>query len=138
MSLVTNYNVGGVIDEVKNIKIPGLIASMRNPFAKGFKLDVPAIPGVYTIEYLATEDIEIVNVGIACSGYSDEDFWELIIGDKKLYETIYTKELPETINMGGSFISVYLVEANTLIKLGFHNVSGTSKTVWVNMRFLKN
>ena len=32
---------------------------------------------------------------------------------------------------------MYPLEENTVIKFDFHNVSGTSKSIWYNIKFLR-
>ncbi len=137
MGLVTNYSVGGVIDEIKKVNIPGITPDFYVPYAKGFQIDVPALAGTYFCEYTLQEDMVMSGVAIACSGYRDKDFWELSVGNQKIFETIYTKELPETIGTSGGLAAMYLIKAGTKITIDFHNDSCTSKKVWVNIRFYK-
>ncbi len=155
MAFSVNYNVGGkvdevdVVNEVKNLKggkldqvvyideigkihIPGF-PTLGVPFTKGLKINIPATMTTHTIEYVPTVDMELSGVIIACSGYADDDYWELIINGVTYYETIYTKELPEMSPQSG----VIPVAANTAIAISFHNDSGTSKTVWFNLKFFK-
>lgn len=132
------FPVGGVIDEVKKINFPPhLFPKLTMPFTKGFRMDVPSMAGVYTKTYTATQDLEMVDVGLACSGYGDGDFWELTVGTEKTVETMYTKELPQNINMGTTLYTVMQVPAGTKITFAFNNQSLTSKTVWFDLRFLK-
>lgn len=132
------YAAGGVIDEVKKINFPAhLFPKLTTPFTKGFRMDVPAMAGVYTTTYTAPQNMEMVDVGLACSGYGDGDYWELTVGANKTIETMYTKELPQNINMGTTLYTVIQIPAGTTITLQFNNQSLTSKTVWFDLRFLK-
>lgn len=132
------YAAGGVIDEIKKINFPDhLFPTLTTPFTKGFRLETPAIAGIYTKTYKTLQDLELVDVGLACSGYGDGDLWELNVGTTKLVETMYTKELPQHINMGTTLYTVIQIPAGTDITLEFHNLSATSKTVWFDLRFLK-
>jgi len=150
MSFTVSYQVGGrvdkvkqvaqvsVVEEVKRINFPEhLFPTKHRPFTKGFRMSIPAMTGTYETVYTPEEDMELVDIGIACSGYADNDYWELLVGDYKVVETMYTKELPEHINMGTTLYVVHAVPAGTPMRLQFHNDSGTSKTVWFNLRFLR-
>lgn len=138
MAFNTVYPVGGTIDEIKKINFPEhVFPTLFEPGMQGFEIDVPAAKGVYQEQFLATHDIELTDVAIACSGYGKGDYWELEVGGKKLYKTIYTKELPQHVNVGTAIFTVYKVPAGTPILLQFNNTSGTSKTVWFDLRFLQ-
>lgn len=144
MSVVQNYNVGGVIDEVKKINWPAhLFPRLTEPYYKGF-LDMllPAVPGLYTQEYECPVDMELINVSLACSGYADGDYWEVYTtrpGENEycLVETMPTRELAESINMGNVLYIVHRLPAGSKIRFDFHNNSGTSKMVWPSLRFLR-
>lgn len=143
MALVQAYAVGGVIDEIRNINWPAhLFPRKTKPFLKGLRLEVPAIEGTYMVTYTCTEEMELVNVSIACSGYKDTDEWELITiapgeSEYKVVETMPTRELAESINMGHHLYIVHRLPAGSIIKFLFHNNSATSKIVWPSMRFLR-
>lgn len=138
MGFNVTYPAGGVIDEVKKINFPPhLFPSLAKPFTKGFKLEIPAITGVYTLTYTAAQPIELIDIGLACSGYADDDYWEMTVGTEKIVETMYTKELPQHVNMGTTLYVVQRIATGTEIKMEFHNDSGTSKNVWFDLRFLK-
>lgn len=143
MGVVQNYNVGGWIDEIKKINWPAhLFPRFTKPFVKGFRIEIPAIPGVYTEEYELTEDMELINIALVCSGYKDTDEWECVTiapGENpyKVVETMPTRELAESINMGNVLYIVHRLPAGSKIRFEFHNNSGTSKTVWPSLRFLR-
>jgi hypothetical protein len=143
MALVQNYNVGGVIDEIKKVNWPAhLFPRKTKPFLKGLRLEVPAIDDVYMVTYTCSEEMELVNVSIACSGYKDTDEWELVTiapgePEYKVVETMPTRELAESINMGHHLYIVHRLPAGSIIKFLFYNKSATSKIVWPSMRFLR-
>ena len=157
MGFNTNYSVGGNLDNLKNIEggtidriksidsLPTLdisfpdyiVPKYKQPYTKGFKLDVPALDGVYTISYTATSNLELIDVAIACSGYNTDDYWNLSVNDTVLFETIYTKEIPQHVNMGTTLFTVYQVNIGDIIKLDFYNIGAESKIVWSDFRFLK-
>ena len=136
MSFTPNYNVGGIIDLLRNLPYP-LFPRKQKPFHKGFDVKMPARAGVYSFEYVPELDVEFTGIAVACSGYREGDYWELSVGEEKLFETIYTKELPESHSVGAGFGMIYPVEKGTRIKFDFYNDSRTSKTVWINLKFLR-
>lgn len=143
MGVVQNYNVGGWIDEIKKINWPAhLFPRKTKPFHKGFRLEIPAMSGTYSIQYTCVEEMELINVSLACSGYKDSDEWEVTTkapGDAeyKVVESMPTRELAESINMGNVLYIVHRLPAGSIIRFDFHNKSGTSKTAWPSLRFLR-
>lgn len=144
MPVVQNYNVGGVIDEVRKINFPDhLFPRFRTPYYKGFRnFSVPAIKNKYSIDYECTTDMELINVSLACSGYGDGDYWEVYTtapGEEEycLIETMPTRELAESINMGNVLYIVHRLPAGSVIRFDFYNESATSKRVWPSLRFLR-
>ncbi len=143
MGVVQNYGVGGWLDEVKKINFPAhLFPRLSTPFTKGFTIEVPPLPGVYTVEYVLPEQMELVNVALACSGYRDGDIWEVTTekpgeAPYTLVETMPTRELAESINMGNVLYIVHALPKDSIIKFHFYNNSGTSKVVWPSLRLLK-
>lgn len=138
MGFNTSYSVGGVIDEVK--KLPkGVAPEKLNPFVKGFRLSVPAVIGIYEAAYTLPRDMNLLGIAVVMSGYADNDYWELTVttssGERKVCETVYTKELPEEI----TFIPNVGIElkTNDTVKFSFANDSGTSKTIWFNLKFVE-
>lgn len=143
MGVVQNYNVGGWIDEIKKVNFPAhLFPRLTRPFVKGFRLEVPAIEDIYELEYTLTENMELINISLACSGYKDTDEWTVTTtqpGEAPYVavESMPTRELAESINMGNVLYIVHRLTAGTVIRFEFHNNSGTSKTVWPSLRFLR-
>jgi hypothetical protein len=132
------YPVGGVIDEVKKVNFPPhLFPTKSRPWTKGFRMEIPPTTGMFELVYVPTVDLELIDVGLACSGYGDEDYWELQVGTEKIIETMYTKELPQHINMGTTLYTIERIPAGTPLKMQFHNSSASTKTVWFDFRFLK-
>lgn len=146
--LQATYPVGGVVDKIKQLppvdirsmpsvqvtQLPGF-PTKTYPYGKGFRIEVPAMPGVYETTYVLPREMELVSVAIACSAYADGDFWELDRDGHLLMETMYTKEVPEAHGMGAGS-GVLLLPPGTILTLRFNNQSGTSKVVWFNLRFL--
>jgi hypothetical protein len=131
------YSAGGIIDKVKEFPYPQFPHKVI-PYVKGFNLNVPATQGVYNYNYTLLEDMELVSIAIACSTYDVSDYWEVVVGDEKICETIYTKELPESVGMGNYLSVVYPVIQNTVITMYYYNNSGNAKQVWFNFKFLRD
>lgn len=136
MGFQTNYNVGGIIDLVRQFPYP-LFPRKTIPFSKGFSISMPAKAGRYSFQFVPEFDTEFIGISVACSGYREGDFWELQIDEQKLYETMFTKELPEAHAIGTGFGMIYPVEKGKEIVFDFYNDSRTSKTVWINLKFLR-
>lgn len=135
MSFSISYVAGGVIDKVRELPYPHF-SKFTVPYIKGRRI-VASGKGVHTDIFSLPFPTEFLSVAFAASKYCDGDYWELTIGDVKICETIYTKELPESVSMGNSFGIVYPVKENTQIKFDFYNVSGEEKSVWYNVKFLR-
>lgn len=136
MSFEIVYPVGGVIDKVNKLPYPHF-SRFTKPYIRGRMIDVPASQGTFSDNYTLPYPVEFLSIAVACSQYCVGDYWELTLGDEKICETIYTKELPESVSMGNSFGIVYPLDPNTNIQFDFYNVSGQAKQVWYNVKFLR-
>lgn len=136
MSFSISYVAGGVIDKVRELPYPHF-SKKTIPYIRGRMIDVTATTDVFSDSFSLPFDTEFLSVAFACSEYCPGDYWELTLGDVKVCETIYTKELPESVSMGNSFGIVYPLPANTTIKFDFYNISGSAKQVWYNVKFLR-
>ncbi|MED2002414.1 hypothetical protein P4V86_03450 [Brevibacillus laterosporus] len=100
-------------------------------------MDIPAAKTTKSDTFSLPYDTEFLSIAFAASQYCVGDYWELTIGKEKVCQTIFTKELPESVSMGNSFGIVYPIEAGTPIKFDFVNTSGQAKSVWYNIKFLR-
>lgn len=136
MGFVTNYSVGGELDKVKYIEEIKNFAQLSQPYNKMVAMSIPAIAGKYELEYESPErDAELLALVVTCSGYGEEDFYNLYVNDELWFETWYPTEVKEGLYIGTSTY-VYKLEQKTKFKLEFNNVSGTSKKVWLGIRML--
>lgn len=136
MGFVTNYSVGGEIDKVKYVEEIKNFAQLSQPYNKMVGMSIPAISGRYDLEYESPEiDAELLSLVVTCSGYGEEDFYNLYVNDELWFETWYPTEVKEGLYIGTSTY-VYKLEPKTKFKLEFNNVSGTSKKVWLGIRML--
>lgn len=140
MSFNVNYSAGGLIDRVKRIDgittpvqiilPPHLFATYERPFVKGFRLEMPAIPGTYPVEYVAPQDMELLSIEVGCTGYSDIDCWSFYINGTVYCETIYCKEVAQVKSFGA-----VKLKTGDVLRLEFNNNSGTSKVLWLDLNF---
>jgi hypothetical protein len=128
--------LGGEIDKVRELPYPHF-SKYNVPYVKGRKIDVTTSPTKFTDSFTLPFNVEYLSIAMSCSAYGLGDYWELFIGNVRICEQIYTKELPESVSMGNSFGIVYPVNSNVTFKFDFYNVSGIAKQVWYNMKFLR-
>lgn len=152
-----NYNAGGTVDKVKKIigleevdnvsnienvntieeinKIRGF-ATKTQPYNTMMMEDIPAIEGEYEFEMtLPDTEVEIFAFTVTCSGYGEDDHYDLYFNDTLWFENWYCGEVKEGLFMGTSTY-VYAAPASSKIKVVFKNDSGTSKKIWVGVRML--
>lgn len=103
------------------------------PYVKGRVLELSAGVGVKEDVFAPTFDTELLSVAMGANRYFPMDYWELRIAENLVFETIYTKDLPE----GCYLMAVMPVAAGTQLKFTFHNVEMAAKYVWFNYQFLK-
>lgn len=146
---VVNYPAGGNIDKVKivnrineigTIKDLGTIknfATFSTPFNEMVYIDMPAIVGDYKLEYNTPSDkpCEIMAITVTCSGYSENDCYDMFVGKDQWFKNWAVSEVKEGLFLGTSTF-VYEAVADTKISLTFKNKSGTSKRCWLGIRML--
>ena len=119
------------IDRIRNF------AYLSQPYNKMRMMNVPAIEGVYTLNYTSPNyDTEILSIVVTCSGYGEDDYFNLWVNGELWFDTWFPTEVKEGLYIGTSTY-VYKCGPNTPFVLKFVNKSGTSKKVWVGFRFLK-
>lgn len=101
---------------------------------KGFYTPVPAIRGEYNIvEFVPNESIIITGVSYSQSAWKSNDYWDLYIGNDKLFENVYTKEIGEQKH----WEVINPVNAGEPIRIILNNQSGNSRHVWVDIEYVK-
>ena len=134
------YSAGGELEKVKKV---GLIEKINNfaqlpqPYNKMRMMNVPAITGVYNMEYVTPdEEVELVSIVVTCSGYGENDYYNIYANGELWFDTWYPTEVKEGLYIGTSTY-VCVIPATTKIRLEFFNMSGTSKKVWLGVRMLR-
>ena len=132
------YVAGGELDKVKYVQKIKNFAQLSQPYNKMKMINIPAIEGVYDLDYTSPdEDMELLSLVVTCSGYGENDYYNLYVNDELWFDTWFPTEVKEGLYVGTSTY-VYELPASSNIKLKFVNISGTSKKVWLGVRLLRN
>lgn len=136
MGFNISYVAGGELDKVKYIERIKNFAQLSQPYNKMIAITVPALNGVYELEYeTPNANAELLSLVVTCSGYGEEDYYNLYANEELWFDTWYPTEVKEGLYIGTSTY-VYELDKKTKIRLEFHNNSGTSKKVWLGVRML--
>lgn len=136
MGFVVDYTVGGELDKVKYVERIKNFAQKAQPYNKMEIMEVPALEGTYTLEYTSPDIYaELLALVVTCSGYGENDYYNLYVNDILWFDTWYPTEVKEGLYIGTSTY-VYELDNSTTFRLEFHNVSGTSKKIWLGVRML--
>ena len=134
------YVAGGELDKVKRVEYVKEIknfAQLSQPYNKMVMLNVPAIEGVYTLEWESpNEDMELLSLVVTCSGYGENDYYNLYVNNERWFDTWFPTEVKEGLYIGTATY-VYKLEPKSNFKLLFVNMSGTAKKVWLGVRMLR-
>lgn len=141
MGFEVAYVAGGELDKVKRVNQVDRIrnfAYLSQPYNKMTMINVPAIAGVYDLDYVSPdEETELMSIVVTCSGYGENDYYNLYVNDELWFDTWFPTEVKEGLYVGTSTY-VYVLPPKSQIKLKFVNISGTAKKVWLGVRMLRN
>lgn len=134
------YVAGGELDKVKKVNYVEEIknfAQLSQPYNKMKMINIPAIEGVYDLDYTSPdEDMELLSLVVTCSGYGENDYYNIWVNDELWFDTWFPTEVKEGLYVGTATY-VYKLPASSKIKMKFVNVSGTSKKLWLGVRLLR-
>ncbi len=134
------YVADGDLNTVRKVKYVDRIrnfAYLTQPWNKMLMMNVPAIKGVYDLDYeTPDEEIEFLSFVVTCSGYGENDYYDIWVNDEHWFDTWFPTEVKEGLYLGTSTY-VYVLPPKSKIKVKFTNITGTSKKVWFGMRFLR-
>lgn len=149
-SFVVNYPVGGVVDTVKKVEEIGRLETIGyiegiNGFAQNtqpyntmkminVRVDEPI---VYTSIVLPDQEAELIAFSVTCSGYGEDDRYDIYVNDQIIFDNWYCAEVREGIFLGSSSW-VFRVPPRTEVKMVFHNSSKTPKKLWFGVRSIIN
>jgi hypothetical protein len=130
------------LQEVENVKYLDEIGRIRGfatktqPYNFMKEFDIPALKGDYTfIMDMPSVECEILAITLTCSGYGEDDHYDLFFNDVQWFNEWYCSEVKEGLFLGTSTY-VYAAPASSKIKLIFKNDSGTQKKIWLGVRAL--
>lgn len=134
------YVAGGELDKVKRVNYVDRIrnfAYLNQPYNKMSIINIPAIAGVYRLEYVSPdEDMELLSLVVTCSGYGEDDYYYLYVNDELWFDTWFPTEVKEGLYIGTATY-VYPLHRKSRFTLFYINTSGTSKKVWLGVRCLR-
>lgn len=135
------YVADGDINTVRKVKYVEKIknfAQLSQPYNKMTMINIPAIAGVYDLDYVSPdEEMELMSIVVTCSGYGENDYYNLWVNDELWFDTWFPTEVKEGLYVGTSTY-VYVLPPMSQFKLKFVNMSGTSKKLWFGVRMLRN
>ncbi|HBF0841555.1 TPA: hypothetical protein KON86_004441 [Clostridioides difficile] len=138
VSNIDNLNEVNVVNEIKAIGSIRGFASKTQPYNYMRLIEVPALRGVFEEEIvLSPSEVEILAISVTCSGYGENDHYNLYFNGQLWFKDWYLGEVKEGLFLGSSTY-VYLAPPDSRVVLKFHNDSGTSKKLWFGIRMLKD
>lgn len=158
-SFVVTYPAGGVIDVVKKVlhidsvdtintvetvkqveyvdHIKGF-AQNTQPYNKMIQINVPAgVPIIDEEITLPSQTVEIIAFSVTCSGYGEDDRYDMWVNDQLVFDGWYCSEVKEGLYVGATSW-VFTVPPDSIIRLRFYNSSQTSKKLWFGVRMIIN
>lgn len=134
------YVADGDINTVRKVKYVEKIknfAQLSQPYNKMTMINIPAISGVYDLDYQSPdEEMELLQIVVTCSGYGENDYYNLWVNDELWFDTWFPTEVKEGLYIGTSTY-VYVLPPGSRFKLKFVNMSGTAKKLWMGVRMLR-
>ena len=134
------YVAGGELDKVRKVDYVQEIknfAQLAQPYNKMTMINVPAIAGTYDLNYESPdEEMELLSIVVTCTGYGENDYYNLWVNDELWFDTLFPTEVKEGLYIGTSTY-VYKLPPKSKFKMRFVNISGTSKKVWLGVRLLR-
>lgn len=134
------YVADGDINTVRKVKYVEKIknfAQLSQPYNKMTMINIPAISGVYDLDYTSPdEEMELISIVVTCSGYGENDYYNLWVNDELWFDTWFPTEVKEGLYPGTSTY-VYVLPPGSKFKLKFVNMSGTAKKLWMGVRMLR-
>lgn len=134
------YVAGGELDKVKRVEYVKEIknfAQLSQPYNKMVMMNIPAIEGVYDLDWVSpNEEMELLSLVVTCSGYGENDYYNLYVNNERWFDTWFPTEVKEGLYIGTATY-VYKLEPQSNFKLKFVNMSGTAKKVWLGVRLLR-
>lgn len=126
-------NIVHKVEEIGGVKG---FATKTQPLNVMEMYDIPAQAKTFSFVFsLPTQEVEILGINVTCSGYGENDNYDLYLNDQQWFSHWYMGEVKEGLFLGTSTY-VYSAPQNSVIKIDFHNDSGTEKKLWLGIRML--
>jgi hypothetical protein len=123
---------GVIVLDGKISKLPyPVFPRFKNPYGKGFRFQLPPTVGTISLDLgpLPSVELELIEITFMQSGFDDRDNWTLTVNGGTVLDTVYTKELGQVKTLKG----VKRIGLGEPVQIQYHNESGTSKVVWVDI-----
>lgn len=134
------YVAGGELDKVKRVEYVKEIknfAQLPQPYNKMLMMRIPAQQNIYDLTWTSpNENMELLSLVVTCSGYGEDDYYNLYVNNEKWFDTWFPTEVKEGLYIGTATY-VYKLEPQSKFVLRFKNMSGTSKNVYFGIRMLR-
>lgn len=134
------YVAGGELERVRKVDYVKEIknfAQLAQPYNKMTMINIPAIEGTYDLDYESPdEEMELLSIVVTCSGYGENDYYNLWVNDELWFDTWFPTEVKEGLYIGTATY-VYKLPAKSKFKMRFVNMSGTAKKLWLGVRLLR-
>ena len=128
---VDNVSKVEYLENIKNF------AQLSQPYNKMKMINIPAMQGIFELEYISpNEETELISIVVTCSGYGENDYYNLYVNDELWFDTWFPTEVKEGL-FAGTSTYVYVLKPESKFTLKFMNISGTSKKVWMGIRMLR-
>lgn len=121
-------------DNFSNIIVKDISSLYGTQRVKGFCTKIPAIKEkFYVVKYEFPKNAIMTGIVFSQSAWKPEDYWELYVGRERIFDTIYTKEIASK----KTWQCIYPINLGTEMTIILNNVSGNSRTVWVDIEYLE-
>lgn len=101
--------------------------------AYGKSLSIPATKGDFELDFIVEANGVLTDVVYSLSAWNYNDTWDLLVNDNKIFSNITTKEFGED----KCFIKYKDIKKNDIIKIVFHNNSGSNKILWSDINVVE-
>ena len=142
IDLVDEVTKVGTVQSVNDVKLVDEVGKIRGfasktqPYNTMQMYEIPALKGDHDFTFtLPAVDIELLAITLTCSGYGEDDHYDLFVNGVQWFKDWYCSEVKEGLFLGTSTY-IYAAPSNSEIKLIFKNDSGTAKKVWLGVRML--
>jgi hypothetical protein len=123
-----------VIADILKFPYP-LYPKLKRPYPMGLRFEITWDKKDFIFPIILPNPFkyELTSISISFSGYKDGDSFSLICNGDTLLDTVYTKEFGQVIDIRP--VSPCQGTALTFI---YHNDTGTSKIVWLDLMITTN